>query len=151
LHGIKLTFFESIKSGFENVVNFNGRASRSENNYWLLFLFIVQFCAMIIDPPVSEIIKNNTNTLSIGELDSTVNNTIYSPLNSRLFSFVYFLLVIPSTSLVIRRFHDIGKSGWYILLPFTIIGVLPYYYWTCIMPGEIKENIYGVNPLAHRE
>ncbi len=144
-----MTFYKCIKSGFQNVVNFSGRASRSEYNYWLLFLFIVQFYAIIIDPPSPEFINDSTNASNIGEVDAAAKNIIYDPLKSRLFSFVYFLLIIPSSSLVIRRFHDTGKSGWYILLPFTIIGILPYYYWTCIIPGEKKDNIYGVNPLNH--
>ena len=144
-----MTFYKCIKFGFQNVANFSGRSSRSEYNYWLLFLFIVQFYAIIIDPPSPEFINDSTNASNIGEVDAAAKNIIYDPLKSRLFSFVYFLLIIPSSSLVIRRFHDTGKSGWYILLPFTIIGILPYYYWTCIIPGEKKDNIYGVNPLNH--
>ncbi len=127
----KLYFLEAIQSGCKNVVNFSGRASRSEYNYWLLFLLILQISVIIIDPPNPQVSRSYSD----------------NPLNSRLFSFIYFVFIIPSTSLVIRRFHDIGKSGWYVLLPFTIIGILPYYYWTCFVIGEKKENAYGPNPL----
>ena len=127
----KLYFLEAIQSGFKNVVNFSGRASRSEYNYWLLFLLILQISVIIIDPPNPQVSRSYSD----------------NPLNSRLFSFIYFVFIIPSTSLVIRRFHDIGKSGWYVLLPFTIIGIFPYYYWTCFVIGEKGENAYGPNPL----
>ncbi|MBA65383.1 MAG: hypothetical protein CMG55_06255 [Candidatus Marinimicrobia bacterium] len=127
----KLYFLEAIQSGCKNVVNFSGRASRSEYNYWLLFLLILQISVIIIDPPNPQVSRSYSD----------------NPLNSRLFSFIYFVFIIPSTSLVIRRFHDIGKSGWYVLLPFTIIGIVPYYYWTCFVIGEKKENAYGPNPL----
>ena len=127
----KLYFLEAIQSGCKNVVNFSGRASRSEYNYWLLFLLILQISVIIIDPPNPQVSRSYSD----------------NPLNSRLFSFIYFVFIIPSTSLVIRRFHDIGKSGWYVLLPFTIIGIFPYYYWTCFVIGEKKENAYGPNPL----
>ena len=124
-------FLEAIQSGFKNVVNFSGRASRSEYNYWLLFLLILQISVTIIDPPNPQVSRSFSD----------------NPLNSRLFSFIYFVFIIPSTSLVIRRIHDIGKSGWYVLLPFTIIGIFPYYYWTCFVIGEKKENAYGPNPI----
>ena len=124
-------FTEAVQLGFKNVVNFSGRASRAEYNYWLLFLLLLQTSIIIIDNPNPSVISPSTDNL----------------LNSRLFSFIYFVFIIPSTSLVIRRFHDIGKSGWYVLLPFTIIGIFPYYYWTCFVIGEKKENAYGPNPL----
>ena len=67
--------------------------------------------------------------------------------NSRLFSFLYFTMLLPTTSLAIRRFHDVNKSGWYVLLPFTIIGVLPYYYFTSFVKGSSGKNKYGSDPL----
>jgi len=72
---------------------------------------------------------------------------LFEPFNSRLFSFVYFVVLLPTMSLTIRRFHDIGKSGWYILLPITIIGIIPYHYWTCLIKGNRNTNLYGDNPL----
>jgi len=34
-----------------------------------------------------------------------------------------------------------------ILLPFTIIGLVPYHYWTCFLKGDLSKNAYGENPL----
>lgn len=33
-------------------------------------------------------------------------------------------------SVTIRRLHDIGKSGWWYLLVYTVIGIIPILYWT---------------------
>ena len=76
---------------------------------------------------------------------------MYVPFESRFFSFVYFLFLLPTVAVTIRRFHDIGKSGWYILLPFSIIGVIPYHYWTCIVKGEEGTNNYGGDPLKDED
>ena len=38
-----------------------------------------------------------------------------------------------------KRCHDIGKSGWWILLPF-------YFVWLCFAKGDEHENEYGEVP-----
>ena len=32
-------------------------------------------------------------------------------------------------SVTVRRLHDVGKSGWWYLLVFTGIGIVPILYW----------------------
>ena len=93
----------------------------------------------------NQVISSNEES-KISDTNSR-ENIVYDPLNSRLFSFLYFAMLLPTTSLAIRRFHDINKSGWYILLPFTIIGIIPYYYFTSFVKGSSGENKYGTNPL----
>jgi uncharacterized membrane protein YhaH (DUF805 family) len=47
------------------------------------------------------------------------------------------LTLLPSVSIAIRRFHDIGKSGWFFLVP--IYGPL-----ICLFKkGDISVNKYG--------
>lgn len=46
-----------------------------------------------------------------------------------------FAILIPSIALGIRRFHDVGKSGWNFLWVFTIIGVL-YMIYLWIQPSK---------------
>jgi|TARA_X000001036_G_scaffold72254_1_gene63692 uncharacterized membrane protein YhaH (DUF805 family) len=73
----------------------------------------------------------------------------------------YAILVtaIPQISLSIRRFHDIGKSGWWyfalqiipIFLPqslgfLSILTLFAYIYFMCEAGGP--NNAYGQNPLA---
>ena len=139
-----MNFFEAVKSGFKKVVDFSGRSSRSEFNYWILFLFLIQLISIIIDPPNPYISSNKESQIS--DTNST-EDVVFDPLNSRLFSFLYYAMLLPTTSLAVRRFHDINKSGWYVLLPFTIIGILPYYYFTSFVKSSPGENKYGSNPL----
>ncbi len=145
-----MRFSKAIVSVLRNVIYFKGRAPRSEYNFWMLFLFLIYSLAIQLDPPINsatnqlkDYYENNEQVLTSNES----SNSLYVPFESRFFSFVYFLFLLPTIAVTIRRFHDIGKSGWYILLPLTIIGVIPYHYWTCIVKGEEGTNIYGKDPL----
>jgi uncharacterized membrane protein YhaH (DUF805 family) len=57
---------------------------------------------------------------------------------------IYFLAIfVPSLAISIRRLHDIGKSGWWILISLIpIIGTI----WLIILlatKGQSKDNEYG--------
>lgn len=55
---------------------------------------------------------------------------------STLYSFV---VLIPGLAVAVRRMHDVGKSGWYILIPvYNLILVLT--------PGNSGLNEYGPDP-----
>jgi len=59
-------------------------------------------------------------------------------------------LCVPSVMLTIRRWHDLGKSGWFTLL--SLIPVVNFfveiYLWAA--PGTAGPNAYGEDPLAYR-
>ena len=44
-----MTFTQAIASGFQNYVNFNGRAARSAFWYWFLFTVLVSIAAGLVD------------------------------------------------------------------------------------------------------
>ena len=62
-----------------------------------------------------------------------------------LLPFQIFLL-IASTALSVRRLHDINKSGWWLLIYLTIVGILLLFYWAC-SKGDTDENVFGPDPL----
>ncbi len=110
----------------KNYAGFSGRARRKE--YWMFVLFNMIFAiiAMILD---------NVLGMTTGELPYGV------------FYFLYILAVfIPGLAVAVRRLHDVGKSGWMIL-----IGLIPLIgaIWLLVLmvtdsvPGE---NEYGLNP-----
>lgn len=47
--------------------------------------------------------------------------------------------LLPSVSVAIRRMHDVGKSGWFLLIP--IYNII-----LAITDGEKQSNEYGSNP-----
>ncbi len=115
-----MEFPQAIESAFKNYINFTGRASRSEFWYFQLFLIMGGLLANILD--------------------------IFGG-GGGLLTFLWNVgIALPAISVAVRRFHDIGRTGWWILLPFTIIGVIPYIWMLCIK-GEEKENKFGADPL----
>ncbi|MDQ6471241.1 DUF805 domain-containing protein [Flavobacterium sp. LHD-80] len=103
----------------ENYANFNGRARRRE--YWMFILgnFIISIILQIID---------NVAGLTFGAGETGIIGLIYS-----------LAVMIPGTAVAIRRMHDIGKSGWYILIPIYNIILLA-------TEGEKGPNQYGSDP-----
>ena len=58
---------------------------------------------------------------------------------------INLLIFLPTVAVGVRRLHDIGKSGWWVLLPFTIIGIFVIIYWAAQI--SVDDNEYGKNPL----
>ncbi|MBN2837412.1 MAG: DUF805 domain-containing protein [Fusobacteriaceae bacterium] len=52
---------------------------------------------------------------------------------------VSLAFIIPGWTVGIRRMHDVGKSGWFILIPF-------YNIYLCFIDSESGTNKYGENP-----
>jgi len=118
----------------DNYANFNGRASRQE--YWMFFLFNMIFgiVAMIADNILGTV-------FTIGEGSYSV---------SMGYGWIYVLymlaVTIPGIAAGARRLHDVGKSGWMMLVAFIpLIGGI----WLIVLtvtdsnPGE---NNYGPSP-----
>jgi len=119
-----MNFGQAIASGFQNFVNFSGRSPRSGYWYWTLFGFLLGIVTLTID--------------TILFPDSGL-----SPVNS-LASLAMFL---PSLAVSVRRLHDIDRTGWWVLIAFTIIGILLLIYWDCVK-GTSGPNRFGPDPLA---
>jgi len=110
-----MNFPDAVKSGFENYVNFEGRATRSEYWWWTLFYYIVYFAAIGIDV-----------ALGLGFVGMLVS----------------LALLGPSIAVTCRRLHDVGRSGWWQLLVLTIIGIFVLLYWY-VKKGDEDENRFG--------
>ena len=46
---------------------------------------------------------------------------------------------------MVEEIHDVGRSGWWTLLAFTIIGIIPLFIWS-VSEGEEHANQYGEVP-----
>jgi uncharacterized membrane protein YhaH (DUF805 family) len=69
---------------------------------------------------------------------------------SLIHQFVYFVvalaLFLPAISVGVRRLHDVGRSGWWLLLHFVpLIGTLVLLYWA-VQPSQVGANEYGEPP-----
>ena len=67
-----------------------------------------------------------------------------------IFGSIAFLgLIIPNLAVTVRRLHDLGYSGWFILLVFipclgSIIGLVILVF--MMVDGESQINVYGTGP-----
>ncbi|MBL6660255.1 MAG: DUF805 domain-containing protein [Crocinitomicaceae bacterium] len=92
--------------------DFNGRARRSEYWYFALFNVLISLGMGIIS----------------GLLNLPFLGTLYS-----------LAVLIPGIAVAVRRMHDVGKSGWFILIPIYNI-ILAF------TDGDSGDNKYGPNP-----
>jgi len=53
-------------------------------------------------------------------------------------------VIIPSIAVGVRRMHDVGKSGWYLLIPL-------YNLILACTDGDSGDNEYGSNPKTEEE
>lgn len=105
-----------------NYVNFKGRARRRE--FWHFFL--ANFITYLV--------------LSVVEVELGIAYYLTT-------AFLVFIF-IPTISVTVRRFHDLGKSGKWALLYFLfIIGAVMIMYYA-VQEGDEGPNKFGVSPKA---
>ena len=106
---------------------FSGRARRSE--YWLFFLFylIVIFVTGFIDG-------------ILGTFDERSGYGILSGLSTAV-------LIIPLIAVLVRRLHDLDKSGWWALIIIVPIAGFVLLIFAC-MDGTHGANRFGPDPKA---
>jgi uncharacterized membrane protein YhaH (DUF805 family) len=104
---------------------FKDRSTRSAYWYFVLFLFIAGFVTSIVD-----VVLFKPKTVG--------------PING-IFSLA---TIIPGLALAVRRLHDIGRTGWWVLLGvIPIIGWIILIVWAC-QPTLPQPNKYGPPPAA---
>ena len=110
-----MEFVQSVKGNMTTgaYAQFSGRASRSEYWWFVLFTLIASAAAGVLD--------------------------VFFPgdLLQSLFGIATF---IPGIALGIRRMHDIGKSGWWLL-----IGLIPIIGWIVLIVWLAIKSDAGAN------
>ena len=104
---------------------FSGRAQRQE--YWMFVLFnvIIVLFLGIIDGMVDSDPEGSRSTLT----------TLY-----------VLSILIPSLAVGVRRLHDTGRSGWWMLIGvIPIIGAIVLLIFI-IQDSQLMDNQYGPNP-----
>jgi uncharacterized membrane protein YhaH (DUF805 family) len=115
-------------AALKKYTDFSGRARRKEYWYFMLFNVIFLIVATILD----NLFKTTFENLGYG-----------------WFYLLYALAVLlPGIALVVRRLHDVGKSGWwYFIALIPLVGGIWLLVLMCTdsQPGD---NQYGPNPKA---
>ena len=105
----------SVLNCFNRAFDFETRSSRKEFWYWQIFRILMFLSFTYIE--------------SLGVRGVLIISNI--------------IFLIPEVSVTIRRLHDINKSGLWVLLSFTIIGILPLFYFYCLK-GDQDANDFGL-------
>jgi uncharacterized membrane protein YhaH (DUF805 family) len=100
--------------------DFRGRAKRSEFWWFFLFQYLASMGLAIVG-------------IMLGLSEDGING---------LSGLLGLALTLPYLAVTARRLHDVSRSGWWMLIPMTIVGIIPYIYWMC-KAGDAQENQYG--------
>ncbi|HJO79437.1 MAG TPA: DUF805 domain-containing protein [Acidimicrobiales bacterium] len=106
---------------WKRYVDFKGRSSRPA--YWWPFLLTI-----II-------------SFVLGGISASVFGTA-SDEAGPLETIFQLAWLCPGLALGARRLHDIGRSGWWLLIALTGVGVIVLIIWAC-RPGEDVANAWG--------
>jgi uncharacterized membrane protein YhaH (DUF805 family) len=122
-----MTFGQAIVSCLKNYARFSGRAARSEYWYWVLFVTLARVVTRLLDATLIHGTQTSANPFG---------------------GIVSLVILIPSLAVAVRRLHDVNRSGWWLLLYFTIIGIFyPLLVWKCTK-GTDGPNRYGPDPFG---
>ncbi len=146
-----MTFIDSVKTCFKKILDIQGRASRSE--YWWFVLFVALVPTIVMFFLFFVVVLLGGGNLA----------------DSNSFAILILLIsfgpaVVALTTVSVRRLHDLNKSGWYVAIYYALdlIAILPvisptlsnillwlssgfYIYLTVIFmfKGSNKKNKYG--------
>lgn len=111
---------EALKLFFANYIKFEGRSNRGE--YWKAVLLLIVI------------------NIAVGVVDTILTGSGGVPFLGMIFSLV---TLVPSLAIGARRLHDIGKSGWWLLIGLIpLIGAIILIVWFAKKPDPAP-NQYG--------
>ena len=122
----RLGFREAVSACISQYSNFSGRARRSEYWWFSLFTFIVM--SITLGPALVASVVNE-NAFESNEGSMSVATLIVGILAIIGGVFALFIL-IPSIAVQVRRLHDIGRSGWWVLWSFilsVVVSIVPIF------------------------
>ena len=115
----QLSMGDAVGSVLSQYATFSGRARRSE--YWWFYL------AYVLTYVVAAI------------LDALLDVPIFTPV-------LFLALLIPTLAVGVRRLHDVGRSGWWLLIGLVpLAGPIVLLVFAC-EDGQWETNQWGVSP-----
>ncbi len=113
----------------DKYATFEGRANLKE--YWSFILFYTLIFFVLAF--VTIMISSSQNELEAGRIPGLTAVTM----------FLYLIaMIVPNCAVTVRRLHDIGLSGWFILLSFLPFGGFVVLFMT-LLPSEKGANNFG--------
>ncbi|HMG47355.1 MAG TPA: DUF805 domain-containing protein [Allosphingosinicella sp.] len=129
---------EWILMPLKRYADFSGRSRRKEFWIWYLFVMIMYFVLMYLDAALG---------LGGSATGYAQGGSVGFNMTGGLLTLLFMLaILVPNIAVAVRRMHDIGKSGWMVL-----IGLIPLFGWIYVLylyvqPGQSGPNQYGPDP-----
>jgi uncharacterized membrane protein YhaH (DUF805 family) len=118
-------FGEAVQKGMSNIGNFEGRAGRAEFWWFVLAVWIAE-------------------AVLLGIVSALFNGGFFGNL---LYFIIWVVAFLAYLSVGIRRLHDVGQSGWMIILAFLgCLVIIPIIFW--VRPSDPGANQFGPAPAA---
>ena len=114
-------FTDAVRLGLKRWKDFQGRSTRAEFWWWVLFGTLVSVSSQIIDA-----------ILGFGIVQVIAS----------------LALLIPGLALSVRRLHDINRTGWWLLLYLGAIVFIPFLilFYFYVQPSDQESNRFGPRP-----
>ncbi|MDR0240035.1 MAG: DUF805 domain-containing protein [Burkholderia sp.] len=121
-------FSEAVRTVLNKYATFEGRARRAEYWYFTLLSVILSIAAQII---------------GAGGRDGG----LITLLLLGIICLASLALLIPGIAVSVRRLHDTGRSGWFLLIALIpIVGGILLLVWMCSR-GTAGPNRFGADPI----
>lgn len=106
---------------------FSGRSRRKEYWFFTLFFVLASIVAMGLD-------------MALGTMDEETGLGVVSGLLS-------LAALLPSIAVTVRRLHDTGRSGWWMMIfLIPLLGLVGFYF--MVKNGDPGDNQFGPDPKA---
>lgn len=123
----------AVKSALSNYATFSGRAARPAYWWWVLSVFLL----MLVLNALDSLVIGPMLGFGVSEEDA----------GQPLSALVSLALILPNIAIGVRRLHDSGRTGWWMLVGLIpLVGVLALIYFF-VQPSETGENAYGPRPV----
>lgn len=146
-----MTFGEAIRSVWSQYAVFKGRARRSEFWWWALLTFLIDAALQAVLTWTGTVYRITYFPGPTGQWQQEVQGAPLAAGNVIvlvLSGLITLGLLLPSLAVAVRRLHDTGRSGWWLLIalvPLVGVIVLLVFY---LIAGSTGTNAYGVDPKA---
>lgn len=134
-----MTFTAAVASALSKYAVFRGRAPRSEFWWFWLFCLIAEMAALFVTGTML------SGSVASGAATSSMQDWFVFVSTGWLPSLVHLALILPSLAVAVRRLHDVGRSGWWLLLMFVPLGIFVLLFWW-VQPSEPRPNEHGLPP-----
>jgi uncharacterized membrane protein YhaH (DUF805 family) len=123
-----MSMSEAVHSVLDKYADFSGRATRAEYWFWVLAVILAGFGSGIVFGALSAL------------------SDAFAVLGAVVIGLASLLVLVPSWAVFVRRLHDVGRSGWWVLIAFIPFGSIVLFVFSVM--DSVPANRWGPNPKA---